>query len=501
MVVQSIPASQVVNVIPSVIPAGGSALDLNGLVLTKNVRVPIGIVAEFPTLETVQDYFGLSAAEATLAAIYFKGFDNSTQKPGAILFSQYNDAVASGWLRGGSLAAMTLDQLKALTGTVSLTVAGTLVTSTSISLSGATSFSNAATLIAAGFTSPPFAVTFDSVSSAFVFTTTATGSSATITQAGGTLSTALKLTLATGAVTSQGAAVATPTNAMSAIARTTQNWASFMTMWEPNTAGKEEFAAWTNAQGVRFLYACWSSDVLDTQAGGGSAMSVYLTATDSSGTALIYANPLVDATGQAAAFLLGAIASIDFNATNGSITLKFKSQQGLAASVTDALAAFYLDQYRVNFYGAYATANDRFVFFANGVVSGDFLWINTFVNQIWLSNQLQLAGMLVLKESKQIPYNPTGYAIIEAALQDPINQALNFGAIQPGVTLSELQISQINTAAGRPVAGTVGTKGYYLQVKDASPQVRAARGSPPINFWYTDGGSVHRITINSIDVQ
>jgi hypothetical protein len=37
-------------------------------------------------------------------------------------------------------------------------------------------------------------------------------------------------------------------------------------------------------------------------------------------------------------------------------------------------------------------------------------------------------------------------------------------------------------------------------VLDASPQVRQARGSPPITFWYMDGESVQRINIASIDL-
>jgi len=100
-----------------------------------------------------------------------------------------------------------------------------------------------------------------------------------------------------------------------------------------------------------------------------------------------------------------------------------------------------------------------------------------------------------------IPYNNTGYAMIEAACLDPINAGVLFGAIRPGITLSSAQISQINNAAGVEVAGTVSQRGWYLQIADAAPQVRAARASPPCTLWYTDGQSVQAITLASIEVQ
>jgi len=39
-----------------------------------------------------------------------------------------------------------------------------------------------------------------------------------------------------------------------------------------------------------------------------------------------------------------------------------------------------------------------------------------------------------------------------------------------------------------------------LQVLDPGAQVRGNRGTPVINFWYTDGGAVQQITLASIDI-
>ena len=146
---------------------------------------------------------------------------------------------------------------------------------------------------------------------------------------------------------------------------------------------------------------------------------------------------------------------------------------------TNATAANNLIANGYNFYGSYATANDQFVFTYPGLVSGPFEWVDSYVNQIWLNNALQLAILSGLVQAKSVPYNQVGYTTIRAWCMDPILAALNFGAIRAGVTLSQAQIAEVNGAAGVNIANTLSNEGFFLQVKDATPQVRAARGSPP----------------------
>jgi hypothetical protein len=173
----------------------------------------------------------------------------------------------------------------------------------------------------------------------------------------------------------------------------------------------------------------------------------------------------------------------------------------MTASVTNSTVADQLIANGYNFYGAYATANDQFVFVYPGSVSGGFAWLDSYVNQIWLNNSLQLALMTLLTGTPSIPYNAEGYALIEAAALDPINAALLYGAIRPGVTLSAQQAATINNVAGFDAADVVQSRGWYFLVQDASPSVRAARESPPCTLWYADGQSVQKITLASLQVQ
>lgn len=496
----SIPASQLVNVIPGVLGAGGNPLSLNTVMLTTDPSVPIGAVLPFSTLADVQDFFGAVSTEATLAAVYFSGFNGATRLPGTLYFAQYNTADVAAYLRSASLADLTLADLQAFSGTLIVTIDGTAHTSAAIDLSGATSFSNAAALIQTalqgGTPVTTATVTYDSQLHAFVITSSTTGASSTIGYATGTIAADIRLQLAQGAVTSQGADTAVPAALMSAIVNVTQNWALFMTTVEPILATKEAFAAWVQTTESRYAYVAWDSDAAAITPNASGTFGAIVNAANDFGVVPVY-----DATGVLAAFICGVAASIDFTATNGRITFAFKNQSGIVANVTDATIADNLIGNGYNFYGSYSTANDEFSFLQPGQISGDWRWIDAYVNQIYLNSQFQLAFMELLANARSIPYNDAGYNLLRSAAMDPINEALNNGSIQPGIALSSAQAALVNTAAGFSIAGTLSTRGWYLQITPASALVRANRESPSMTFWYTDGGSIQKIELSSIDVQ
>lgn len=491
----SIPASAIVQVNPGVVSAGGSALDLNGVIITESTAIPIGAVQPFSSATDVSNFFGPTATETSLANIYFSGRNNATVTPGTLLFAQFNSTPVAGYLRGASVASMTLTQLQALSGTLTITFAGVANTSASISLSSATSFSNAASIIESGFTAPAFSVTYDSQRGAFVFTSTATGASETVAYATGTLAADLYLTQSTGAVLSPGAAAQTPAGMMASIYGQTLNWCAFMTTWEPVHADKLAFSEWTNSQNNRFAYVAWDTNAAATQANDTTTWMASVKTAGYSGSIGVYSDI------EHAAFVLGVTASMDFSRTNGRITYAFKYLNGLNPSVTDETTAANLTANGYNFVGAYATANQGFTFFYDGQISGPYAWIDEYMDQVYLMSQLQLALMTLLTSVNSVPYNSAGYALIHAACMDPINQALNFGSIRPGVTLSALQASEVNNAAGATIDKALSTRGWYLQIQDATAQVRGQRGSPPISLWYMSGGAVQKITLASIVVQ
>jgi len=349
----------------------------------------------------------------------------------------------------------------------------------------------------------PVTVVYDSVSEGFVVTSGIVGAASSMSYFAGSIAAALFLTQATGAVLSQGADGTTPATFMSALVGISQNWASFMTVFDPDggqgNAQKISLAAWNDTQNRRFAYIAWDTDITPT---------LSTDATSSFGNqcaALGYDGvcPIYDANNgpNIAAFICGTAASIDFDQVNGRVTFAYRTQAGLVAGVTSQTVAANLLANSYNFLGAYATASQQFVMFQNGSVTGVFAWLDSYMNEIQLNNSLQLALMSLLQNAGSVPYNKAGYDLIKTACADPINAALNFGSIRAGVTLSPLQASQLNAAAGVNVSDTVQNAGWYLQVLDASTLVRQARTSPPISFWYQDGESVQQIVLNSVLVQ
>lgn len=586
----TIPADLFVSVTPGVLAAGGSALDLNGLILSTSTRVPIGTVGTFSSVEAVEAYFGGGSKEAQIAgggpglgSGYFGGFDTSTVKPEAILFAQYPLANVGAYLRGGDISDLTLTQLQAITGTLSVMIDG-VAKSGSVDLSGATSFTNAGQIIAdtLAITGPQSAsvsatiagivmtvasvtsgaikvgdkvtgtsvtdgsyvasfgtgvggagtynltesstvaspetvttsspgVSFDSVSGAFVVVSSTTGASSTIAFATGTEAPDLFLTSATGAVLSQGAIASVPGTFMDALIRVNTNWATFMTGFDPDNGSghtqKLAFSAWTNSKLNRFCYVAWDTDAAPTASNPATNSFEYaVQQAGYSGTCPVWEPDDTNL----AAFVCGSVASINFQAPNGRIAFAFKSQAGLVPGVTDEVAAVNLggnpqvagDRGNgYNYYGAIATANQSFVNFQRGFVSGPFSWLDTYVNQIWLNSQLQLALMLYLAQVNSVPFNAAGDAAIEAVLADPIQQAISFGAIAPGVTLTSSQITAVNAAAGKDIATTLSNQGWYVLIIPASGAVRQSRGPRQVMFFYVDGESVQSFSLSSVVLQ
>lgn len=360
-----------------------------------------------------------------------------------------------------------------------------------------TSQTASSTTISAG----PTTVAYDSQSQAYIISGGTPGTGTITFASGSTIVNKLNLNQVGGAVISQGAPITDPVTAMTAVVAQTQNWATFSTLFKPSIANMVLFASWTATQNNRFAYVMWDTDTTVTLPNPTTSAGYLIQQAGYGGTVPFYQptglNP-VDAC--AGALVMGYVASLDFARKNGRATLAFKGQSGFVPGVTDGPTASQLELNGYNYYGAVATAAQGFQYFYPGTVTGKFLWCDSYFGQINLNNDLQSANMTLLTTVNSIPYNDDGYGLIAAACQDPINSAVNFGTIRQGVALTQLQKAEVNNAAGLKISDVLQTRGWYLIVADPGATVRAARGSPVITLFYTDGGSVHRIVIASIDV-
>lgn len=485
----TIPASELVDITPRVIGGGLSGLSFVGTFLTKDANLPTATAVPFYSQEEVGKYFGTASTEYALAGNYFIADSNSSKKPNVLWFYRYVNEATAAFLRGSSSPA-TLDELKSITsGSFKITVNGTAISATSLDFSAQTSFSGVASVIQTKLatTLTGTTCTWNSNFQAFVITSPTTGSSSTITYAeaastGVDISEELGLTAGT---LSQGSAVTTLTDTMTGCVNSNSNFWAYMPVWQESDEEALELAAWCNNQGTRFMYA-----LVDASSSGktpNNAACLAHQVADYYGVCCLYNTKALGA------MVMGIGASIEPAQLEGRKTWAFKQQNGLAYTVNTVADARALQGNGYNFYGDYATASNEFKLLQNGQISGIAKWIDTYYGQVFIKDGLQNSWLNAMITANTIPYNESGYGVLRAAAMDTINTAVNAGFIRQGVSLSESQKAQVQAEAGLDISVALETQGWYLQILDPTTQVRAERGTPVVNFWYMDGGSIQRI--------
>lgn len=104
----AISANQIVSVVPRVINAGASELEITGLLLTENELCPFPKTITFSTAKGVGDYFGLDSKEYRMADKYFLGYDNSFKKPSQITFGRLvKNSIPATYIGTGAVAKLS----------------------------------------------------------------------------------------------------------------------------------------------------------------------------------------------------------------------------------------------------------------------------------------------------------------------------------------------------------------------------------------------------------
>jgi Protein of unknown function (DUF3383) len=123
-----------------------SQYGLDRLFLENTNLIPFNEVLSFNSVTAVENYFGVGSAEAALATDYFSGYSGSSAN---MLFDRMPLGGGRARIFGANLHlhSLTLAQLRAINGTLSLTSQGYNFFNASINLASATSFASAASLI------------------------------------------------------------------------------------------------------------------------------------------------------------------------------------------------------------------------------------------------------------------------------------------------------------------------------------------------------------------
>ncbi len=490
----TIPLSTDFNITPNVVTPAGSAVDANGLMLTDNELIPVGAVQSYFSSSDVSALMGSTSKEFLAAQQYFNGYENSSVIPGELLMYRVITADVAGYLLSGNLKGVALATLKAIpAGTITLTVDGVSTTSSSIDLSTATSFSDIASKLQTGIGASKVAVEWLPIANRFIIRSVTTGADSQVSYASpGALATGLLLTQATAATVSPGSDAVTMTDMMNNIINTNQNWIPFETLVDLNEQQNSELSAWANSQKSRFVFVYHETSAEATIPNNANCFyQKVVVANGYEGTFPVYGSYLYGA------MALAYSGSIDFARTNGRVSFKFRGFSGLAPNVSDLATAQALKSNGYNFYGSYSLNKTMAQYASDGAISGKFVWLDSFINQVWINANLVGAYANLFTNNQSYPFNQNGYGAIQAATIDVANQAINFGAIQKGVVLDQAQIRIVNNTVGKDISATLYSEGWYLFIPTQTGSARLERELQGAIFYYVDGQLIQSINMSS----
>ncbi|CAI3941748.1 unnamed protein product [Commensalibacter communis] len=506
----SIPLNNIVKINPGVLDVGNNGNNLFGLMLVKQdvdtdddtkkrLEIQRALRSNQTTTITNADQigkiFGYDSTEYDLATVYFAGFTNSDRVASTLYLAPYYTKDSSAKLIGASLEAIRLEDLRTFSGDIQIEIDSVIKTATNIDFSNVNSFSDAADILEKKL---GVIVVYSSGYHAFIISSLTTGQGSSVGFATGSLADRLRLTGQSGAMQSEAVSNPTIQGQMDILCNDNLTFCSVFLSWEATSDENMSFAKWVNSMQDDCCVILSDSSNAAIIAQTGTSFAEQVHAAGYEGVVCVYNNL------ELCAFIAGYPAAWDLTKTDGRFTAAFRRSNLLTPNVIREDQALALKANGYNFYGSWASATSNFTFMYEGRISGQYIWLDSWFCQVWMRRQLQYQFVLTLLARGQVPYNTDGKGILTTAIKPAINQFMNFGAIRTGISLSDDQVQSLKQAGlNQSQINNITTVGYYLKVdmERVTPQTRVARGSPPINFWYTDGQSVQSIIMNSIEIQ
>jgi len=181
--------------------------------------------------------------------------------------------------------------------------------------------------------------------------------------------------------------------------------------------------------------------------------------------------------------IFGRAFSVNFNASNTTITLKFKQEPTIAGEVLSETAAAVLTAKNCNVFVAYN--NNTFIIQQGTMANGFFF--DEIHGTDWLQNQMQTdVYNLLYTSTTKIPQTDAGINQIATQVTQDCQLGVNNGLIAPG--------PWNGPAVGAIVPGQYLTTGYYVYQPPIASQnqtARVARIAPPIQCAINLAGAVH----------
>jgi hypothetical protein len=499
----SLPISRIINVSVILTPAAAAAQSLSNLLVmgTSPVIDTTERYREYLTLAAVATDFG-TAAEEYLAAS--KWFAQSPQ-PTSLLIGRFVNVASKGGLRGGTLSAA--QQLMATWNAVG--ALGSLkikkdadavgVNVTGINLTAAANMNAVAAAITAG-TGWPAGTTcvWNALYNRFEIESNTTGATSAVqflvTAGVGTDISAMMLCQVNqGGYTYAGQALETATAAATLFENMVGQKFYGLNVPSltpdvngPNTAQLLALAALVEGLTTKHLLVITTQEAGCLSTVSTTDILYLLKQLAYNRTFTQYSSYSAHAALSAAARLM----TVNYEADNTALTLKFKQEPGVQAETLTATQAAALEGKNGNVLVSY---NNDTVTLEQGVMaSGNFADIITTTDWLAVTMQRDMYNVLYANTTK-VPQTDSGVGLLLAAGEARCAQGVRNGMIAPGVWN--------NGGFGKLKQGDFMEKGFYLYAPSVNVQAsadRALRKAPPIQVAVKLAGAIHSadVTIN-----
>ena len=474
----TLPVSRVVNVAVEMSPTA-AALRNFGFCLILGDSDIIDTDERIRLYSSISDIatdFGISSREYLAAQAFF----SQSPQPTQVYIGRWAKSATAGRLRGRTLSSAEQDIslfTAITTGTLSLTIDGASKSMASIDLSAETNLNGVASQISSALgVSGSCAWTGER----FVITSATTGTSSTVaTTDTGTLSSLMGF--AGSATSVAGVAAESLASAITALLDY-NTW--YMVCVAPDASDDSivEAAGLIEAASPSIMIGFTTQNSTEIDSTASSTLGSRLKGLGYNRTILVYSSD----SPVAAASVFGRMATINFEGSNTTLTLKFKQLPGVTAENLRSSQAEALKSHNVNAFCAYQ--NDTSIL-QEGITSGGW-FIDETHGLDWLQNRVETDLWNLLYTSKKVGQDESGATAIVSCVNKSLEQGVTNGLIAPGVWNGD--------AFGALESGDTLSTGYYVYIQpfdEQSQSDREARKAPPIQIAVKLKGAVHFINV------
>lgn len=447
-------------------------------------------IRRYANISGVSQDFGTTAPEYKAALLHF----SQDPRPAVLFIGRWAATATKGRLNGAPLttAQQLLSVFTAVTnGSMKLAVNGGTVTAVSgvnfsaaLNLNGVASILQTALQAVVGWSL--VTCEWDAVYSRFVIKSGTTGASSSISfatapTAGTDIGVLMGLNSGQGGSVVAGMVAETPVASITALADVNREWyaAGFATTTAVTDQQHIDVAQFIEASARSRLYGVTiqNPNVLDSTTSADLASSLMTLKLKRTFTQYSSSSPY------AAISLFARAATVNFNANNATITLKFKQEPGVAAEGLTETQAATLKAKNCNVFAAYVNGA---AIIQEGVMANGYFF-DSVHGWDWFQNAAQTDVFNLLYQSPtKIPQTDDGVNMIVAVLKATCARAVNNGLVAPGVWNGP-PIGQLKT-------GATLSSGYYVYAPLVSSQSQAdreARKAPPIQIAAKESGAIH----------